>query len=159
MHDRMTGSGRRRKLWGEVQGIACCNSPHRKISINCLHLFPRTGAMAAQAIVVLIDGRSEHGYAISDADTRDILLRSSDQRRRRKDADSLISMWIVAIYAGRMTVVIEKNTLRSIMGIGRRWKWMPGQLAKFGKHVGIGLHLRDVGAIVACDAILFVLPT
>ncbi len=84
MHDGMAGGGRDGKLRDQVQRIARRNRAHREVSINRLHLLARAGAVAAQAVLILIDGGRKHGDSVGGADARDVLLRDADQRRRRK---------------------------------------------------------------------------
>ncbi len=148
------------KLRNHVQRIARRNRAHREVSINRQHLLAGAGAVAAQAVLILIDGGRKHADSVAGADARDILLRDADQRRRRKYPDRLGPMCIVAVHAGGMTVVVEQCAFGGIVRIGRGGKWMP-DLGRgvLGKHIGVGRHRRDVrAAVVAGNAILLILP-
>lgn len=58
VHHRMAGSSGGSKLRNEVERIAGRYRPHGKVSIDRLHLLARAAAVAAKAVVVLVDGRS-----------------------------------------------------------------------------------------------------
>ena len=56
----VTGDRRKGKLRNDVQRIAGGNHAGRQVSVDYINCFARTGSMAAEAIIVLIDGRSKH---------------------------------------------------------------------------------------------------
>ena len=68
MCDRMARGGSRRKLRNNIQRIARRYCAHRKISKNWQHLLAGAGAMAAQAVLILIYGGGKHGDSGGGAD-------------------------------------------------------------------------------------------
>src|ERR1700676_3949259 len=107
MHHGMTGSGRGCELRNVVQRIAIRHCPIGKVSVDRLDLFARTVAMAAEAVLILVDGRGKYAGPIAGTDSFGVLLRYADQRRRRKYAHRSGPVPIVAVDTGRMAVVVE----------------------------------------------------
>ena len=101
------------------------------------NLFSGAGAVAAQAVFILIDGRRKDRHAIRGADAGYVLLRDADQRRRREDADLLRTMCVVAIDAGGVTIVVQQRGFGCIVRIGRRREGMA--------NLGRCVFRKDVG--------------
>ncbi len=118
VHDRVAGGSGDGKLRNEVQRIARRYRTHREVSIDRLHLFAGTRAVAAKAVFILIDGGRQYAGPIAGVNAGNVLLRDADERRRREDPDRLRAVSGVAVHAGGVTVVVEQRALGSVVRIG-----------------------------------------
>ena len=127
VQDGMAGDGRDRwrKLREHVKRIGRRNRTYREVTIDGQRLFAGAGAVAAQAVLILIDRGRKHAGSVAGVDAGDVFLRDANERRKRKYSDHLGPMSIVAVHAGGMTVVVEQRVLGGIVRIGRAGKWMP----------------------------------
>ena len=64
-----------------LSGSPSRDGPHREVSIDGQDLLAGAGAVAAQAVLILIDGRRENADAVAGVDAGDVFLRDADQRR------------------------------------------------------------------------------
>ena len=117
--------------------------------------------MAAQAILILIDGRREHADAVTGVDAGNVFLRNANQGRWWKQPHLGRPMRAVAVYACGVTIVIKQGRFGSVVWTGRRWK----RVANFGcrilgEYIGVRSDSRNIGpAVVAGDAVHFILAT
>jgi len=79
-----------------------------EVSVDGLHLLAGTGAVAAQAVLILINGGGEHGHAVRGADPGHVLLRDANERCRWKHTHRLRAVARVAIHARGMAVVLSR---------------------------------------------------
>jgi len=95
------------ELRDDIQGIGGGNRPDRQVPKNGTADLPGAGAMAAQAILILIDRGINNRHSVGRADASYIGLRDANQRRRGKACDPLVSMPAVAVRAGGVPVLIQ----------------------------------------------------
>src|SRR5579863_6231365 len=74
MHHWMAGDGGNSKLRDHVQRIARRDRAHREVPIDWKHLLRRAGAMAAEAVLILINGGRQHTDSVAGVDAGDVLL-------------------------------------------------------------------------------------
>lgn len=95
-----------RELRNDIQRIGRRHYSNGRVSIDNQPLLSRACAMAAQAVLILIDRRSQHRHSIERADSTYTCLGRTQRRRRSKLYCLVRGMRIVAIDAGSVTVVI-----------------------------------------------------
>ena len=137
VRDGMAGGGGDGELRNQIEGIACRNRAHREVSIDGHDLLAGTGGVAAQAILILINGGGKRADTVGGADAGDVFLRDADEGRRREDANLLGAVRVVAIDASGMAVVVEQVCFCRVVRVGGCWKRM--------SDLGGGVLGKDVG--------------
>src|SRR5271169_5069142 len=90
-----------------VEEVRHGHQPRRRVAVHDEALLASSGAVAAQAILVLIHRRRENGDAVERADSLDAGLRNANCRRS-SEGDYLVgTVSAVAVHASGMAVVDE----------------------------------------------------
>src|SRR6185312_8621250 len=133
------------ELRDQVQGVAGGNCAHREISVCRLRLLAAAGAMAAQAILVLVHRWRQHARTVGPADARNVLLGEPDSRSIRECADDLRTMAAVAVHARSVAIVVEECGFSCVVLVGGiRERMSHFARAILRKDVGVGRHGRNV---------------
>lgn len=138
MCDGVAGGARVGELRDNVEEISSGDRSNRKIAKDRVSYFPRAGAMATQAILILIDGRIHGRYAIGCVDSGNPVLRGASEGWRGESGHLIGSVAIVTVRTSRVPIAVKDETFRRVMGISSRGEGM-ANLRKFGENV------RDAG--------------
>lgn len=137
VRDRMTGSAGVGELRYDVKKISGSDSSHGKVAKDRVGDFSCARTMAAQAVLVLIDGRTHGRDAIRSVDSGNAVLRGAGERRRREGGHLVGRVAIVAVRASRVAIAVENQTFGGVVRIRSRGEGV-ADFCKFGEDVWDG---------------------
>src|ERR1022692_760447 len=94
-------------------------------------------AVTAQAVLVLIHRRREHGYAVEGTDSLHAGLRNANCGRSSESRDLVGTVSVVAVHASSVTVVDKHARLGCVVVVVSRRQGVPG-LGELGHYIGRG---------------------
>ena len=135
MSHRMAGGAGEGELRYDVEEVAGGNGARGQISKDGIRRFARAGAVATQAVFKFVYGGIHGRDAIGRVDACYSVLRGASDGRRRKHCDLIGGVTVVAVGASGVPIVVEHQTLRSVVGVHAGRKGM-ADFGKFRENIG-----------------------